>query len=53
MQYQKIAKVSKNLQENSSETVTNVNGKEIPRERRISPEEIQKIIDNLRSVIIV
>ena len=37
----------------SSETVTNENDKEIPKERYISPEERQKIIDNLRSVIIV
>ena len=27
--------------------------KEIPKERYISPEERQKIIDNLRSIIIV
>ena len=27
--------------------------KEIPRERYMSPEERQKIIDNLRSIIIV
>ena len=42
---------------NNSETVTNENDKEmpkeIPRERYMSPEERQKIIDNLRSIIIV
>ena len=43
MEYQKITKFSKN-----SETVTNENDKEIPKERYISPEERQKIIDNLR-----
>ena len=48
MAYQKITKVSKNLQQNNSETVTKENDKEIPRERYISPEERQKIIDNLR-----
>ena len=38
---------------NNSETVTNENDKEIPKERYISPEERKKIIDNLRSLIIV
>ena len=51
MGYQKITKVSKNLQQNNSETITNENGKkilkEIPETRYISPEERQKIIDNL------
>ena len=37
MEYQKITKFSKN-----SETVTNENDKEIPKERYISPEERQK-----------
>ena len=50
MEYQKIAKKS---QQNNSETVTNENDKEIPKERCISPEERQKVIDNLRSIIIV
>ena len=31
----------------------NENDKEIPKERYISPEERQKIIDNLRSIITV
>ena len=35
MEYQKITKVSKNSQQNSSETVTNENDKEIPKERYI------------------
>ena len=48
MEYQKIIKVPKNL-----ETVTNENDKEIPKERYISPEERQKIIDNLGINMIV
>ena len=32
MEYQKITKVSKNLQQDNSETVTNENDKEIPKE---------------------
>ena len=51
MGYQKMIKVSKNLQQNNSETITNENGKkilkEIPETRYISPEGRQKIIDNL------
>ena len=53
MEYQKITKVSKYLQQNNSETVTNKNNKEIPKERHISPEERQNFIDNLRSSIII
>ena len=34
----KITSVSKILQQNNSETVTNENDKEIPKERYISPE---------------
>ena len=49
----RITGVSKNSQQNNSETVTNEHDKEIPKERYISPEERQKIIDNLRSIIIV
>ena len=52
MEYQKITKVSKNSQQNISETVTNENDREISKERYISPEERQKII-YLRSFIIV
>ena len=44
----KITRVSKNLQQNNLETVTNEHGKEIPKERYISPEERQEIIDELR-----
>ena len=39
---------SKNSQENNSETVTNEHDKEIPKERYISTEERQEIIDDLR-----
>ena len=51
--YQKMTKVSKNLQKNNSEKVINENDKEIPRERYISLEKRLKIIDNLVSVIII
>ena len=44
----RITKVSKTLQQNNSETVTNEHDKEIPRERYISPEERQKHIDDQR-----
>ena len=43
----KIPGVSKNSPQNNSETVTNERDKEIPKGRYISPEERQKIIDNL------
>ena len=46
----RITKVSKNIQQNNSETVTNANDTEIPKERYISPEERQKIIDDLRLI---
>ena len=49
MEYQKITKVSKNLQQNNS----NQYDKEMSKERYISPEERQKIIDNLRSIIVI
>ena len=38
----------KNSQENNSKTVLNEHDKEIPKERYISPEERQEIIDELR-----
>ena len=41
-------KVSKNSQENNSETVTNEHDQEIPKERYISSAERQEIIDELR-----
>ena len=44
----KITKVPKNSQENNSATVINEHDKEIPKERYISPEERQEIIDELR-----
>ena len=53
MEYKKITRVSKNLLQNNSERFTNENDKEIPKESYVSPEERQKIIDNLRSIIIV
>ena len=46
----KIIKVSRNSQQNNSETVPNGHDKEIPKERYISPEERQKIIDELRII---
>ena len=51
MEYQKVTKVPKKLQQNNSKSVTNENDKEMPKERYISPEERQKIVDNLRSTI--
>ena len=53
MEYQKITIVSKNLQQSNLETVTKEKDKEIPKENYLSPEERQKVIDNLRSIIIV
>ena len=44
----RITKVSKTLQQNNSEKNTNENGKELPKERYVSLEERQKIIDDLR-----
>ena len=44
----KIIKVSKASQENNSKTVTNEHDKEKPKERYMSPDEIQKTIDDLR-----
>ena len=43
----KITKVSKNSQQTNSGTVTSEHDKEIPKERYISPEERQEIIDEL------
>ena len=40
-------KVTKIFQQNNSETITNEHVQEIPKEKYISPEEIQKIIDEL------
>ena len=49
----RIRKVSKTLEPNSSEIVKNENDKEIPKVKYISPEERQKNIDNLDNNIIV
>ena len=46
----KITKISKTSQQNNSETVKNEHDKEIPKERHISPEKRQKIIDDLRLI---
>ena len=46
--HERIAKVSKNSKQNNSDTVTNEHEKEIPKERYISPEERQEIINELR-----
>ena len=41
----RITKVSKSLQQNNSETVTNEHNKEIPKEKYVSPEKRQEITD--------
>ena len=46
----KITKISKNSQQNNSETVTNEHDKDKPKERHTSLEERQKIIDDLRLI---
>ena len=46
----KITKISKTSKQDYSETVSNEDDKEIPKERYASPEEIQKIIDDLRLI---
>ena len=46
----KITKGSKNSQQSNSETVTKENDKEKPKERYISPEKRQEIIDELRLI---
>ena len=53
MKYQKIKKVSKISKQKKSEKVTNEKDKEILKKRHISPRESQKIIHNLRSIMIV
>ena len=45
---ERITKVSKNSQQNNSEILTNEHDKEILKERYVSPEERQEIIDELR-----
>ena len=44
----KTTEVPKNLQQNNSETVTNEYDKKIPKERYMSSEEKQEMIDELR-----
>ena len=44
----KITGVLRNSQQNNSKTVTNNNEKEIPKEKYISPEKRQEIINDLR-----
>ena len=44
----RIIKASKSSQQNNSETITNEHDKEIPKERYVSPEKRQEIIDELR-----
>ena len=46
----KITNISKSLQWNNPETVTNEHDKGILMERYISPAEIQKVISNLRLI---
>ena len=43
-----LIKASKSSQQNNSETITNEHDKEIPKERYVSPEKRQQIIDELR-----
>ena len=45
-----VTKVFKNSQQKNSEVVTNKHDKDIPKERYISPEERQKIIDDLKLI---
>ena len=46
----RITKVSKTLPQNNPETITNEDDKETPKEKYISPEERQEIIDELRLI---
>ena len=46
----RITIVWENSEQNHPETVTNEHDQEIPKERNISPEERQKIIDDLRLI---
>ena len=46
----KITGLSKDSQQNNSQTVTNDDHKEIPKERYITLEERQKYIDDLRLI---
>ena len=46
----KIIKILKTSEQDNSETVTNEHDKEIAKEKDISPEESQKIIEDLRLI---
>ena len=46
----RITKVSKNSQQNNSETAANKHDKEIPKEKYVSPDERQEIIDEMRLI---
>ena len=46
----KVTKASKKLPQNNSEAITNDHDKETPKERYISPEERQEIIDDVRLI---
>ena len=46
----KITKVSKYSHQNNSETVTSEYDKEVTKESYVPPEQIQRIIDNLRLI---
>ena len=45
-----MTKVSKSLQQNNLETLTNKHDEEIRKERYIPPEERQEVIDDLRLI---
>ena len=42
--------ISKNSQQNNSETISNDHDREVPKESYVSPEERQIIINNLRLI---
>ena len=44
----RTSKVSKSSEQNNSETFKNEYDNKVPKERHISPEERQKIVDDLR-----
>ena len=46
----RTTKVSRSSPQNNSETITNEYDKEIPKERYISPEERQRITDDIRLI---
>ena len=46
----RIMEISKNSQQNNSETVSNDHDREVPKERYVSPKERQIIINNLRLI---